>query len=730
MNRSFLTKEVQVRIRNCIVITGLALSIWGCQKGTDKDNPDKGNPLIEKLSGGIPTKMTFNGTVIHGISGKPIPDAKVNFIKLLDATAIQKLIEYKKAPDGKGGSKNIVRVKLGAVHAYTPDHSVTADANGKFTWPDAEINTYLVYTYGPGAQPGATGAYTVNFWGIEPETGELKLEKLIGYEAVQAVKSGKVNKDTLTFTNDTVTLAGGPAAPEPAPPPAPPPPPPPPAVEPVSTNPTPPTAVDTAKPEETVPPKPANAWTSIKLTHGAGTLATGGTLSAEVIDYPTGQNYFLLEGELATDPANLDQPGYVVIQAGFDSADTKDCADRSSSAKTYVYPVKMNGKLVEFKLVRPHTYFKVFLAKTAKKEEGKPVEATDVSDTLTVGTRKCEDAIPKKPFLATLTWDQDQADMDLHVTLLNSKKVKEEAQLETTNFISPIGQYLQLDVDNVYGYGPENTSIKDPTTYDGTDRCYAVMVHYYAGAKAEVNAKVDVQYVTTVNGRKEMQSFSATKKFTKPGSEYQDMMIVPPDCVLGPPPTAVAPPPAATELTCDSIDSTAFTALGANDARFYATGNIGDETVTFQTSFAKTEKTASQDYSPGSNGKYSATFSVRDAANKFGFNTWLYRLPVSTTSKKLTIGTDKSAEDTQNMTFNLADNSVIAKSPNAYGSSKKACGFSGATSIVTSLERHPTKERVLRTAGCFDFAWEDTAVGGADCKKVKIKGRYKLKLPD
>jgi hypothetical protein len=478
-----------------------------------------------------------------------------------------------------------------------------------------------------------------------------------------------------------------------------------------------------------VPPAPAKTtWTSIKLTHGAGTVTGPG--SAETIDYVTGQNYFLLEGELSAEPANPDLPVYVVIQAGFDSAETKDCADRSSSAKTFVYPVKVNGKVVEFKLVRPHTYFKVFLAKTAKKEDGKPLDATDASETITVGTRKCEDALPKKPFIATLTWDQDQADVDLHVTLLNSKKAKDEAQVETVNFISPVGQFLQLDVDNVYGYGPENVSIKEPTTYDGTDRCYAVTVHYYAGSKPEVNARVDVQYVTTANGRKELQTYSATQKLTTPGKDYKEVMIVPPDCVLGPPPTAAAPAPAPTALTCDSIDNDAFKALKADEARFYGTGTIGNDPVTFTTSFAKSEKTASQDYSPASSSKFSATFSVRDTTNKFGFNTWLYRLPAVTTPKTLVIGTDKSAEETQNITFNLTDNSVIAKSPNAYGSSKKACGFSSATSIVTKMEKHPNKERVLRAEGCFDFAWEDTAVGGADCKKVKIKGRYKLKLVD
>ncbi len=323
--------------------TALFMGFVGCQKG------DKSNPLGE---GGLPSKMTLKGTVKHGITGNPIPDAKVNFIKLLDATAIQKLIEYKEAPDGKGGKKKVIRVKLPAAQAYTPDHTVTSDANGQFTWDQAEINTYLVYTYGPGAQPGATGAYTVHFWGIEPETGELKLEKLIGYDAVMAAKEGKFNKDSLTFTNNDITLAGGPVAPEPTPPPAPPPPPPPPAVEPTQTNPPAPTKVDEAKPEETVPPAAAKAtWDSIKLTHGAGTVTGPG--SAEAIDYLTGQNYFLLEGTLSAEPSNPDQPAYVVIQAGFDSAETKDCGERvSSSAKTFVYPVKVNGKTVEFKRVQ------------------------------------------------------------------------------------------------------------------------------------------------------------------------------------------------------------------------------------------------------------------------------------------------------------------------------------------------------------------------------------------
>jgi len=73
--------------------------------------------------------------------------------------------------------------------------------------------------------------------------------------------------------------------------------------------------------------------------------------------------------------------------------------------------------------------------------------------------------------LATLTWDQDQTDVDLYVT---------EPGGETSwyrNHITSNG--MELDFDNVEGYGPEHTSVstlEGDTVLPGP---YVIRVHYY-----------------------------------------------------------------------------------------------------------------------------------------------------------------------------------------------------------------------------------------------------------
>ena len=81
-----------------------------------------------------------------------IEGATVRLIKLLDADAIETLIEKKKIPDGEGGEKDIIRIKQDKVHDYSADYEVKTDASGKFA-VEADLQAYLVYTFGPGAAP-------------------------------------------------------------------------------------------------------------------------------------------------------------------------------------------------------------------------------------------------------------------------------------------------------------------------------------------------------------------------------------------------------------------------------------------------------------------------------------------------------------------------------------------------------------------------------------------------
>src|SRR5207302_2007370 len=85
------------------------------------------------------------------------------------------------------------------------------------------------------------------------------------------------------------------------------------------------------------------------------------------------------------------------------------------------------------------------------------------SDTLTVGTRTCANAVPERPFLATLSWDQ-QVDIDLHVLKFDAAKIAtandadaiSAALVDQANYMNRQGTTLSLDVDNTYAFGPEN----------------------------------------------------------------------------------------------------------------------------------------------------------------------------------------------------------------------------------------------------------------------------------
>ena len=98
--------------------------------------------------------------------------------------------------------------------------------------------------------------------------------------------------------------------------------------------------------------------------------------------------------------------------------------------------------------------------------------------------RKFEGTVPVTRLLATLTWDQDRADVDLYIT---------EPQGETMwyrNLITSSG--LELDFDDTNGFGPEHGTLKESGTQQVGD--YRVRVHYYShrGTNSPATGQVSV----------------------------------------------------------------------------------------------------------------------------------------------------------------------------------------------------------------------------------------------
>jgi hypothetical protein len=460
--------------------------------------------------------MEFSGTVVRAGTSDPIEGAQVNLIALANEDALKELVEYRDIPDGAGGQKKRLRIKIDQVAAYIAAHDdvvkAATDGGGKFK-VEAPTNAYLVYTYGPGAAPGTSAtSYGVHFWGIDPDTGELSLEHLIG----KNLEKQQVN--------DGIQLSGGPVPP--APPaaatpqqPTPPAPPTPPAA-PTDEQPE-PVAGDELPPNNIIPPAASADWASIKLAYKDGFIGTGGELSAPDAPLPEGERFLELTAELSADQA---EPVYLVIQKGFDSTYVADCGERVASATTRVYPVAVNGKTVSYQLVPPGPFYKLYLAKKAVQgADGEaPTDVQSASETLTVGKRTCDNAAPSRPFLATLSWDK-QVDIDLHVDKFDAAKVEAAtsddeigaAKVDQANWTRKVGETLSLDVDNVYGFGPENNG-DAATVTSPDDYCYLVKLNYFSGS-GDVAASVDVQYVATEDGKKVVRQQAAKVTMTSSG---------------------------------------------------------------------------------------------------------------------------------------------------------------------------------------------------------------------
>jgi hypothetical protein len=460
--------------------------------------------VADKAKEALGDGMTFTGTVMRAGTTTPISGANVRFIQLVDLEAIQQLVEVAKVPKEGGGTRDGARVKLDKVHAFATDLSTTTDDSGKFTM-QVPIGAYLVYTFGPGDAPGTSAtAYSADFWGINPETGELDLDHLIG-------KDGKLEQ-----ANDNIQLAGGPVNP-PADTPVPEAPAAPvPVEDPPTVPPEEPVVADEERPEDTVTPTPAEGvWTKINLAHKDGTLGTdaegGPKYEADKLELPEGYRYMTLTAELS---APAEGAVYLVMQTGFDSTTTPGCEYVESSAKTNIFPVDANGSTsISYSLVPPSEYYKFFFAKTAKKEEGKAVEVTGASETITVGTRTCDNAVPERPFMATLSWDRE-SDVDIWVWKYELAKVTAG---DTENQLVDMASYqnrgpntpktMSLDVDNTYKYGPENNG-DGPEETAPEKYCYVVMLNLYSKWGEEpVNSTVDVVHVVNEGGKKKVRQY-------------------------------------------------------------------------------------------------------------------------------------------------------------------------------------------------------------------------------
>lgn len=654
-------------------------------------------------------KMTISGSVKKAGSGEAIEGATVRLIKLLDADAIKNLVEVAKIPDGAGGKKDRLRIKLSKVHEYPADAEGTTDASGAFSIA-APIQAYLVYTFGPGAAPGTPGSYTVNFWGINPETGEIALEHLIG-------KDGKLQQK-----NDAITLAGGPTPP---PVPEPTPPPPPPAVStetPPTTPPAEPTVADPAKPEEVVPPAvDSSFWkTDISLVHSTGTLSKD-TPAADEVALVEGQRYLDVTAELSSAQS---EPVKLVMQVGFDTADIPNCQDTSAAGKTYIYDVMPNGTTVAYKLVPPGPYYKIFFAKSATREEGKPVTAESPTAALTVGKRDCLKARPERPFMATLTWDKNSVDLDLHVISADRRDVftnKQNAKMtDLANWTAPKGVSLSLDVDNLVGYGPENVG-ENTTVTDPNAKCYAVQVNAFAGGNFPTTAKVDITQLTMVNGVYTVERYSLSQTMTAQG-EWWQVGIFPPSCMSKEPEALPKEEPrAVVEAKTGCEYPEAFASLDASkDSMFAASGTFDGQSVSFSCKYENVNRRVvgnnaqTFDYTPSAPSgdapvSITATCTAPLGSKTVVANVWLLR--VGTDTKGLEANTKPSEYPYVQVTVSYNDNSKIFKTPNAYGSTKKTTFVSGSGSLETLEKQADKLHKPKKAKGCFTTEWTEEGGG-------------------
>ena len=98
-----------------------------------------------------------------------------------------------------------------------------------------------------------------------------------------------------------------------------------------------------------------------------------------------------------------------------------------------------------------------------------------------------EGTLPPARLLVTLTWEQDETDVDLYIT---------EPEGETMWFGgSTTGNGLELDIDDTTGFGPEHGTLEVGGNDQVQDGNYRIRVHYYSDDGLDVSATGRVSIV-------------------------------------------------------------------------------------------------------------------------------------------------------------------------------------------------------------------------------------------
>lgn len=117
--------------------------------------------------------------------------------------------------------------------------------------------------------------------------------------------------------------------------------------------------------------------------------------------------------------------------------------------------------------------------------------------------------------LATLTWEQDGADVDLYVT--------DPAWNTAWYHLPTTGTGLNLDFDNTSGYGPEHVTLSNSS--QPLDGSYSVDVHYFSGDRPISGKVAIVTYEGQSNANMRIVPFSLSSSSTTnkaPGSTGPD----------------------------------------------------------------------------------------------------------------------------------------------------------------------------------------------------------------
>ena len=249
------------------------------------------------------------------------------------------------------------------------------------------------------------------------------------------------------------------------------------------TEPTPPPAEEIPPPEEPEPDAvvvdeetgstsisgDGLSWSSFTISDGTNTAdASEGAVSSDDNPITCADGIApVLTLEAATDEDITE--AFVRIQVG-EAAEGEDpvyLTDR----------VKVSGGNINWSISLPGGYAVVQVDTN---------EALDgVGESLPIEFCQPEELPPQELWVNT-TWDMDDTDIDTHVTELGS--------MEEIAYYSSTRDWGSLDIDVIYGYGPENVKSAD----DGysSDAGYEVKIHYYSDhGNGATDTTVRVVYV-------------------------------------------------------------------------------------------------------------------------------------------------------------------------------------------------------------------------------------------